>query len=269
MRMANRFYMPGERRAAGVNDLFAAVARRYDLINDLQSFGLHRGWKRKLVRLAGIQPGQRALDLCCGTGDIAFRLAAAGAEVAGVDFSRPMLDVAESRKSRARTRVTQGSADNPQFVCGDALTVPFPDASFEVVTVAYGLRNLADIRAGLREMGRVLKPGGRLLILDFGKPENALWRACYFAHLRCVVPILGRLFCGDAATHGYILESLRDYPAQRGIAGLLREQGWEKVRLLNLLGGVMSIHLAEKAHAPMVRESTPQKQINLSRVRGG
>jgi demethylmenaquinone methyltransferase/2-methoxy-6-polyprenyl-1,4-benzoquinol methylase len=266
--MANRFYLPGKRRADGVSDLFAVVARRYDLINDLQSFGLHRGWKRKLVRLAGVRPGQRALDLCCGTGDIAFRLAAAGADVVGVDFSRPMLAVAEQRRSRMCGRAATGGGGTPRFVWGDALAAPFPDASFDVVTVAYGLRNLADIGGGLREMERLLKPGGRLLILDFGKPDNRIWRACYFAHLRVVVPLLGWLFCGAAATHAYIFESLRDYPAQHGITACLRERGWENVRLVNLLGGVMSIHIAEKARQTGIPENGARNRFNREPAAG-
>ena len=123
--MSNTFYVPGEQRAAKVNDLFASIARRYDLINDLQSFGLHRLWKRRVVKLAAVTPGSKALDLCCGTGDIALALAERGAEVTGLDFSAPMLQVAAQRK--------QGT--NPTFIQGDALKIPFPDNSFDIVTI--------------------------------------------------------------------------------------------------------------------------------------
>jgi len=238
--MGNRFYEAGEGRAERVNDLFAAIAPRYDLINDLQSFGLHRWWKRRLIQFAAVQPGDAALDLCCGTGDVAFALAEAGARVTGMDFSAPMLAVAEARK------VKVSDAAGPVFLQGDALRTPFPDAHFDVVTISYGLRNLASVDEGLREMWRVLKPGGRLLVLDFGKPDNAAWRGAYFAYLRFAVPVFGRLFCKNAAAYAYILESLQHYPAQRGVDEKLRALGAANARIVNFLGGVMSINVAEK-----------------------
>jgi demethylmenaquinone methyltransferase/2-methoxy-6-polyprenyl-1,4-benzoquinol methylase len=239
--VASKFYVEGDARAARVEDLFAAIAPRYDLINDLQSFGLHRLWKRRLIRLAGIRPGELALDVCCGTGDVAFALAAAGATVTGFDFSEPMLAVA---RNRARAAAPGAS---PVFQQGDALNLPFADASFDVVTISYGLRNLADFDRGVRELARVLRPGGRLLVLDFGKPDNALWRWGYFQYLRWLVPIFGRLFCGDGDTHGYILESLKKYPAQRGVDAKLAELGWTDRRVVNLLGGVMGISYGRRA----------------------
>ena len=239
--MANRFYIEGEQRGAGVNDLFARVAPRYDLINDLQSFGLHRLWKRRVLRLAQVRPGERALDVCCGTGDLAFALARAGAAVEALDFSEAMLAVA-----RQRGEAVTGAAARPQFQQGDAMHLPFPSNSFDVVTVGYGLRNLRDWRAGLHEMYRVARPGARLLVLDFGKPDNALLRSLYFAYLRLVVPVFGKLFCGDAATHAYILESLQRYPAQRGVDEALRELGCRDARIVNLMGGAMSINYGVK-----------------------
>ncbi|MFM8469422.1 MAG: ubiquinone/menaquinone biosynthesis methyltransferase [Limisphaerales bacterium] len=245
--MGNQFYEAGERRAERVNDLFAALAPRYDLINDLQSFGLHRWWKRRLIRLAAVKPGDTALDLCCGTGDVAFALAAAGARTTGMDFSAPMLAVAEGRKAKGkRQKVKGGEPDGPEFLQGDALRTPFPDAHFDLVTISYGLRNLASVDDGLREMWRVVKPGGRLLVLDFGKPDNAAWRAAYFAYLRFAVPVFGRLFCKNAEAYAYILESLQHYPAQRGVDEKLRALGAANARIVNFLGGVMSINVAEK-----------------------
>jgi demethylmenaquinone methyltransferase/2-methoxy-6-polyprenyl-1,4-benzoquinol methylase len=240
--VSNAFFTPGEQRAAKVNDLFAAVARRYDLLNDLQSFGLHRRWKRRVVELAAVQPGHRALDLCCGTGDIAFALARRGAEVTGLDFSPAMLEIAEARQQRN----FKSQISNLKFIQGDAQQIPFPDASFDIVTVGYGLRNLTSWENGLDEMHRVARPGARLVVLDFGKPANALWRAIYFGHLRCSVPLIGRLFCGNADAYAYILESLKHYPAQLAVAEKMRKLKLVNVRVINLLGGAMAINYGEK-----------------------
>ena len=155
--MQSKFYQPDEHRAEKVHELFATIARRYDLLNDVMTLGLHRHWKQRLVELAG-QP-RDVLDLCCGTGDIALRFAG---RVVGVDFTDEMLRVAQARELAGT------------WVRADALRLPFRDASFDVVSVGFGLRNLADIELGLREVYRVLRPGGRLMSLDFGKPES-MW----------------------------------------------------------------------------------------------
>jgi len=242
VQVSNVFYAPGEQRAAKVHDLFGAIARRYDLLNDLQSFGLHRRWKRRVVELAAVKPGNRALDLCCGTGDLALALAQRGADVVGLDFSGAMLEIAEKR----RQKNLKSQIQNLKFIQGDAQQIPFPDHSFEVVTVGYGLRNLANWEVGLAEMYRVAKPGGRLVVLDFGRPPNAVWREVYFMHLKLFVPLLGRVFCGDAQAYAYILESLKFYPAQAGVGAKMRELKLANVRVINLLGGAMAINYGEK-----------------------
>lgn len=287
--MSNKFYQPGEQRAAKVGDLFATIAPRYDLINDLQSFGLHRRWKRILLAMADIKPGERALDLCCGTGDIAFALSGAGADVVGVDFSPAMLKVAEERAKacqedaarretsarpidgeqigspspltlspgeRGVHRTSRPTEDNAtarqeprptvQFISGDAMNISFPDNSFDVVTIGYGLRNLANWERGLEEMARVARPGGRLLVLDFGKPENPFWRGIYFAALKYLVPLFGRIFCRNSAAYAYIYESLRDYPAQQGVTAKMEALHCKDIEVRQLLGGAMSIHSARK-----------------------
>lgn len=236
--MSNTFYAPGEQRAAKVNDLFATIARRYDLINDLQSFGLHRLWKRRVVNLAAVKAGDRALDLCCGTGDLALALARKGAATTGLDFSEKMLAVAAERSQ----------TQNPTFIQGDAQQVPFPENSFDIVTVGYGLRNLTSWERGVEEMVRVAKPGARLIVLEFGKPANALWRAIYFTHLRLSVPLIGLLFAGNAQAYAYILESLKHYPAQLAVAEKMRALKLANVRVINLLGGAMAINYGEKAN---------------------
>ncbi|HTR41908.1 MAG TPA: bifunctional demethylmenaquinone methyltransferase/2-methoxy-6-polyprenyl-1,4-benzoquinol methylase UbiE [Pseudomonadales bacterium] len=239
--MSNVFYVPGKQRGARVGDLFASIARRYDLLNDLQSFGLHRLWKRRVVSLADVKPGDRALDLCCGTGDIAFALAACGAEVTGLDFSEKMLEVAQTRLQNSKF-----TGEKLKFMQGDAEQLPFPDNSFDAVTMGYGLRNLSSWESGLREMMRVAKPGGRIVVLDFGKPANALWRGLYFTHLKCSVPLIGLIFCGNPQAYAYILESLKHYPAQRAVAEKMRELQLGKVQIVDFVGGAMAINFGVK-----------------------
>ena len=239
--MGNIFYAPGEPRAAKVNDLFATIARRYDLLNDLQSLGLHRRWKHRVAGLAAAAPGARALDLCCGTGDIAFALARRGADTTGLDFSEKMLEVAAARQRHLKSQIS-----NLKFQRGDAQRIPFPDNSFDIVTVGYGLRNLARWERGLDEMFRVARPGARLVVLDFGRPPNALWRRAYFTHLKISVPLIGLLFCGNAQAYAYILESLKHYPAQLAVAEKMRALKLANVRVINLLGGAMAINFGVK-----------------------
>ncbi len=240
--MANNFYDPGSQRAARVSALFSRIAPRYDLINDLQSFGLHRSWKRRVVELARPRADSCALDVCCGTGDLAFAMARQGAKVVGLDFNAPMLEVALRRSALQKSR---SAAPSIHFVRGDAQRLPFADRSFDSVTVGYGLRNLADWQTGLREMIRVTKNAGRIVILEFGKPDNSLWRGLYFTYLKLFVPRLGLAFCGNASAYAYILESLKHYPGQHGIAAKMRELNLANVRVINLLGGVMSINYGE------------------------
>ena len=248
--MSNAYYAPGDQRAAKVNDLFARIARRYDFLNDLQSFGLHRRWKRRVVKLAQIKNGGHALDLCCGTGDITFALARGGAQSTGLDFSPQMLEVAANRSQKSAAsspnKNPKSKIQNPKFLQGDAQQIPFAENSFDVVTVGYGLRNLTSWERGLDEMFRVAKPGARLIVLDFGKPANVIWRAIYFTHLKMSVPLMGWLFCGDASAYAYILESLKHYPAQLAVAEKMRALKLQDVRVVNLLGGAMAINYGVK-----------------------
>lgn len=246
--MADRSYSPDDQRAKRVHELFAVIARRYDLLNDVMSLGLHRRWKQRLVTLA-TESGNRlgaatkaphgteaaptlsVLDLCCGTGDIARRLPG---RVVGVDFTAEMLRIAATRTTRVH------------WVCADALQLPFPNASFDVVTIGYGLRNLANLDAGLREILRVLRPGGRLLSLDFGKPSHRLWRALYFAHLRSWAPLLGGLLAGNAAAYAYLLASLEAYPGQRGVQSAMERCGFVECGFEEFWSGAMAINWGRK-----------------------
>ena len=241
--MPNKYLSSDATRGPRVREMFTRIAARYDFVNDLMSFGFHRRWKAATVRAAldGIARDARVLDLCCGSGDVAFRAERAGArQVVGADFTLPMLAIA-----RRRRRASDSAC---RFVQADALALPFPDASFDAVTVAYGLRNVADLPAALSEMKRVLAPGGRVAILDFGKPDNPAIRSLYGASLRAAMPLVGRLFHGDADTYRYIPESLERYPAQRGVERLMRDAGFVHTRWRNRILGAMSINLGE---APM------------------
>lgn len=244
--MTGSYYTPGPTRSANVNALFQRIAARYDLVNDLQSLGLHRRWKTRVARLARLQPGQIALDLCCGTGDISFALARAGAKVVGLDFTAEMLVRAQTRASAAPGSTRLNGCSPIFFLRADALKIPFANNAFDAVTIGYGLRNLSDWKLGLQELCRVAKPGGRLVVLEFGKPQNALWRRFYQAYLRLIVPSFGLLFHRNPRAYRYILESLDRYPSQIEIASLLRQNGLANVQLSNILGGAMSIHYAEK-----------------------
>src|SRR5437773_6240926 len=241
--MPNTYFEPGKRRAAKVHELFSRIARRYDLINDLQSFGFHRRWKRRVIELAKAAPGQQVLDVCCGTGDLALRFSRAGVLPTGLDFNDEMLANAQSKVQNLKSKVSVAEISErlPQFVRGDATRLPFNKSRFDVVTMGYGLRNLADWEAGLTEMQRVAKPGGRVVVLEFGKPENALWQWIYFGYLRLFVPCLGLLWAGSATAYRYVLESLRHYPGQQGVAARMREMGFVNVRVVNLAGGAMSV----------------------------
>jgi demethylmenaquinone methyltransferase/2-methoxy-6-polyprenyl-1,4-benzoquinol methylase len=244
--MPNSYFDPGEQRAAKVQSLFNRIASRYDLINDLQSFGLHRLWKRRVLALAAPKNGESALDLCCGTGDLAIALSGVGASVIGVDFSERMIEVAAQRARKTAASEAASHRRALTFILGDAQKLPFCDQSFDVVTMGYGLRNLPSWENGLREIHRVLKPQGRAIILEFGKPPNSVWRRIYFAYLKMFVPILGATCCGDRHAYAYILESLQHYPGQGAIADRMSQSGWANVDFINFLGGIMSINYGER-----------------------
>jgi demethylmenaquinone methyltransferase / 2-methoxy-6-polyprenyl-1,4-benzoquinol methylase len=240
--VTNKYLSYDEERAPHVRALFTRIAWRYDLVNDVMSFGMHRRWKRQTARLAlsgpGLPSSPRVLDLCCGSGDLCFLAEEMGAgSVVGADFTLPMLAVASRRRNEGghRTRLVQA----------DALRLPFRDGAFDVITIGYGLRNVADIPAALSEMRRVFAPGGRAVVLDFGKPDRAVPAALYRAYLGTVMPAVGWIFHGDADTYAYIPASLERYPAQRGVESLMRQAGFGKVRYEERLLGTMGINIGE------------------------
>ena len=227
-----------ETKAPYVRRLFATIADRYDLVTVALSYGRDRGWKRRLVAMAAPLDRRTALDLACGTGDIAYLLSGAGARVVGLDVTPRMLALARRKASP--------SLSIPRFVAGDMSDLPFGDASFDVVTTGYGLRNVPDLAQSLREIARVLRPGGVFLSLDFNRPENRAVRIVYHVYLTIAGSALGWILHGDADTYRYIPESIRCYPGARSVARMLIDHGFRDARWHPVLGGLMAIHRARR-----------------------
>ena len=226
-----------ETKAPYVRRLFHTIADRYDLITRLLSFGRDRHWKLRLVALAEPRAGRTALDLACGTGDIAFELAQRGMRVTGLDLTHRMLELAQARNT---------GANRVRFVTGDMMALPFPAASFDLVTTGYGVRNVPRIEPALAEIRRVLRPGGLLLSLDFDRPANSLVRAAYLSYLTVVGSALGWVLHRDPDTYRYIPESIRRYPGATVVADMLRRDGFASARVVPVLGGLMAIHVASR-----------------------
>ena len=240
-RLARAFDSPEVKRRH-VRGLFATIADRYDLITVLLSFGRDRAWKQRLVRLANVRPGSRVLDLACGTGDIGFEAAALGGVVTGLDITPRMIELARG-KARARRLAAH-------WLVGDMTSLPISDARFDVITTGYGLRNVPDLPEAIAEMYRVLKPGGVACSLDFDRPGSAFIRGVYLGYLSIVGSMLGWVLHRDPDTYRYIPASIRRYPGSQGVAELMRAAGFENVRALPVLGGLMAIHVARKPAEP-------------------
>jgi demethylmenaquinone methyltransferase/2-methoxy-6-polyprenyl-1,4-benzoquinol methylase len=243
LRLDEAFDSP-ERKREYVRRLFATIADRYDLITGLLSYGQDRRWKARLVREARVSASDVVLDLACGTGDIALAIAALGPQrVIGLDITFRMLEIA-TRKS------VQVS-----WMAGDMTALPLGDATADLVTTGYGLRNLPDLDAGLSEIARVLRPGGRFVSLDFNRPDSPFVRGPYLTYLTAVGSILGWALHGDPDCYRYIPASIMRYPGARDVAARLRRLGFHDVRVTPLLGGLMSLHVARRSHLRHARPS--------------
>lgn len=225
-----------------VQDLFRRVAPRYDFLNRLLSFRRDVAWRRFTARHAGLKPGDSVLDVATGTGDLAFDLAAVtGPEgrVVGLDFTEEML-------VRAREKADKlGLGDVCEFVQGNALDLPFEDDQFDAATIAFGLRNVVDRERCLLEMRRVVRPGGRVLVLEFSQPVWPVFRQVYLLYFRHVLPFIGRLVQGDADTYRYLPETVLAFPDQESLAANMRNLGFRNVRYHNLTGGISCLHVGE------------------------
>lgn len=227
-----------------VRRLFSTIADRYDLITVLLSFGLDAGWKRLVVRFADPRPDQPALDLACGTGDIAFGLASRGARVIGLDITHRMLQLAR-RRAQTESRPAR-QTPNPLFVQGDMASLPFPAVAFDLVTTGYGLRNVPGLERALNEIARVLRPGGTFVSLDFNRPASAVVRGIYLSYLRLVGGALGWVLHRDPDTYRYIPASIERYPGAPAVTQMILRAGFTSATWRPVLGGLMAIHVARK-----------------------
>ncbi|ACO80655.1 ubiquinone/menaquinone biosynthesis methyltransferase [Azotobacter vinelandii CA] len=231
--------VPESQKARKVAEVFHSVAAKYDLMNDVLSGGLHRLWKRFTIELSGVRRGNRVLDIAGGTGDLTLqfsRLVGESGEVLLADINDSMLKVGRDRL------LDRGVAGNVRFVQADAEKLPFPDNHFDVITIAFGLRNVTRKEDALRSMLRVLKPGGRLLVLEFSKPSNALLGKVYDAYSFAFMPLAGKLITNDADSYRYLAESIRMHPDQETLKSMMAGAGFERVTYHNMTGGIVALH---------------------------
>ncbi|MGI4778885.1 MAG: bifunctional demethylmenaquinone methyltransferase/2-methoxy-6-polyprenyl-1,4-benzoquinol methylase UbiE [Janthinobacterium lividum] len=227
-------------KARRVRGVFDSVATRYDLMNDLMSMGLHRAWKAYAVMVANVGEGSRVLDIAGGTGDLAL----AFSKKVGATGKVVHTDINEAMLRTGRERLLDAGVALPTLVC-DAEKLPFPDGHFDVVTVAFGLRNMTHKDAALKEMNRVLKPGGKLLVLEFSKVAKPLQKA-YDWYSFNVLPRLGKIVAGDDSSYRYLAESIRMHPTQDELKALMKEGGFGHVDYHNMTGGVVALHVGIK-----------------------
>ena len=219
--------------------VFDSVAGKYDVMNDLMSMGLHRLWKAYTIAASGVREGHQVLDIAGGTGDLTRKfssLVGPSGEVVLADINDSMLKVGRDRL------LDKGVAGNVQFVQADAEALPFPDNHFDVVTIAFGLRNVTRKENALRSMLRVLKPGGRLLVLEFSKPGNPLLAKAYDTYSFSFMPLAGKLITNDADSYRYLAESIRMHPDQETLKAMMIEAGFERVTYHNMTGGIVALH---------------------------
>ena len=233
-----------EAKAGLVAEVFDSVAARYDVMNDLMSAGIHRLWKRFTIELSGVRKGNAVLDIAGGTGDLAARFA----ELVGPEGRVVLADINGAMLEVGRDKLLDtGRQGNIEFVQADAQDLPFPDDSFDCVTIAFGLRNVTDKDKALRSMLRVLKPGGRLLVLEFSKPANPLLSRAYDTYSFRVLPLMGKLVANDSESYQYLAESIRMHPDQETLKDMMEDAGFSRCEYHDMTGGIVALHKGIKA----------------------
>ena len=228
----------GKDKSTYVQETFNSIAKRYDLMNTLMSFGLDKGWRKKAVQTVEAKPGMNIVDVCCGTGQLSLELAmtvGTAGHITGLDFSQNMLE-------KAREHVSGSSYQSIiDLIQGDAMNLPFKDNAFDGATVGWGLRNLPDLEKGIREMIRVVKPGGKVVSLDMAKPTLPGFKQGYWLYFEKLVPLMGKFWAGKAKAYQYLHDSAREFPPQQELARIFEQAGLVETRYENLAGGVVAL----------------------------
>jgi demethylmenaquinone methyltransferase/2-methoxy-6-polyprenyl-1,4-benzoquinol methylase len=235
--------VPWEEKQQKVAGVFHSVAQKYDVMNDLMSFGVHRLWKRFTIEMSGVRTGHRVLDLAGGTGDLAAKFS----RIVGPDGQVILSDINDSMLKVGRERlVDRGIAGNIEYVQANAEALPFPDNYFNAITIAFGLRNVTDKDKALRSMYRVLKPGSPLLVLEFSKPVLKPLKPIYDTYSFKILPMMGKLIADDAESYQYLAESIRMHPDQDTLKAMMQDAGFERTEYFNLTGGIVALHRGYK-----------------------
>jgi len=232
-----------EEKQGKVAEVFHSVAAKYDIMNDVMSFGVHRLWKRFTIELSGVRPGQTVLDIAGGTGDLAYKFS----KKVGASGKVVLADINDSMLKVGRDKLTdRGVINNMEFVQANAQYLPFEDNTFDLITIAFGLRNVTDKDMALESMLRVLKPGGRLLVLEFSKTNNPVLSKLYDTYSFSILPKMGQLIANDAESYKYLAESIRMHPDQEALKSMMQDAGFERCSYHNMTGGVVALHKGYK-----------------------
>lgn len=232
-----------DKKAELVAGVFHSVAAKYDIMNDVMSFGIHRFWKRYTIEVSGARPGMKVLDLAGGTGDLTAKFS----HLVGDKGEVVLADINDSMLKVGRTKLRdKGIVNNVSYVQANAEALPFPDNHFDIITIAFGLRNVTDKDAALRSMNRVLKPGGKLLVLEFSKPQHEIMRKVYDLYSFKVLPKMGELITRDADSYEYLAESIRMHPDQDTLKQMMVDAGFEQVDYTNMTDGIVALHRGYK-----------------------
>ncbi len=225
-----------------VHDVFQKIYKKYDFMNSLISFNRHKAWRKDTMKMMNVKKGSNALDVCCGTGDWTITMAEAvgsNGKAIGLDFSENMLKVADHKKEET-------TCSNIRFDHGDAMALPYDDASFDYVTIGFGLRNVPDYLAVLKEMYRVLKPGGMVVCLETSQPTLPVYTQLYFFYFKRIMPVLGKMFAGSYDEYVWLNESTQNFPDKQTLAGLFKEAGFDKIKIKSFMGGIACVHQGKK-----------------------